>query len=770
MKQVKRMLLILILSFLLFPLVIKALTKETDYISIDDEVDISLEEITIRDAHFENPSDLQYFDVEIDKDDNPSNEYELTIYYYDINYNLLGSSGKYNITSATDGVTFSEFFSNIDKNKIRYFKLNITSSPSSNQDLVNDTSGDYYISDYDINMIVNENNTFNITEKITAYFNVSKHGIYRKIPRRNTITRLNGTKSSNRAKISDIVINEKYKDYNQDGYKILQIGDANKTITGSHTYNIGYKYNIGKDPLKDKDELYFNLIGTEWDTHINSVTFTITMPKEFDATKLGFSSGKFGATDSSNIDYEVDGNIIKGKLLKSLAEGEALTVRLVLPEGYFVGASSNIDIYAIILIVIPLIFMIIGFVIWYKFGRDDKVIETVEFYPPNGYNPAEIAYLYKGDVTSKEIVSLLIYLADKGYLKIEENGERVTGLLSKEKDFKITKLKEYDGSNEWEKQFFNGLFKGKKYANLDKAKEIMNERNQNGSLIGFYQALQLSVEEGEIKTSVTGADLYDNFYSTIIDIRQGIIEKLKPQIFELNNSKIKILFMAMIITIFILILWPILLDGNLGFDLINALIVILAFPVVGLFMIISAINKEDNISGIVVGAIFIGLIIIPILIQYIGSMGSSFIIPSIVSVISIIVLIIFRALIPKRTKYGNEILGKIKGFKNFLETAEKGQLEALVNQNPEYFYNILPYTYALGVSDIWIKQFETITIQTPNWFVSSSRTFNINDFNKFIDSTMESAQSTMTSSSSSSGSSGGGSSGGGSGGGGGGSW
>lgn len=42
-------------------------------------------------------------------------------------------------------------------------------------------------------------------------------------------------------------------------------------------------------------------------------------------------------------------------------------------------------------------------------------------------------------------------------------------------------------------------------------------------------------------------------------------------------------------------------------------------------------------------------------------------------------------IMPKRTKYGNELFGKVKGFKRFLETAEKPQLEGLVEQNPEYF-------------------------------------------------------------------------------------
>ena len=49
---------------------------------------------------------------------------------------------------------------------------------------------DYVIDSYDINIVVNENNTFDITENITAYFNTSKHGIYRKIPLKNIVNRL----------------------------------------------------------------------------------------------------------------------------------------------------------------------------------------------------------------------------------------------------------------------------------------------------------------------------------------------------------------------------------------------------------------------------------------------------------------------------------------------------------------------------------------------------------------------------------------------------
>lgn len=95
----------------------------------------------------------------------------------------------------------------------------------------------------------------------------------------------------------------------------------------------------------------------------------------------------------------------------------------------------------------------------------------------------------------------------------------------------------------------------------------------------------------------------------------------------------------------------------------------------------------------------------------------------------------------------------------------------MVLQNPTYFYDILPYTYVLGVSDKWIKKFESITLRAPEWYDSDSP-FDMLSFHTFMNSTMDSARSAMTysPSSSSSSSSGGGMSGGGSGGGGGGSW
>ena len=91
----------------------------------------------------------------------------------------------------------------------------------------------YVIDSYDINIDVNEDNTFNMKEKIGAYFFIAKHGIFRKIPLSNKVVRQDGTSSFNRAKITDITVDAPYTTSITDGNKEIKIGDSDNALTGA---------------------------------------------------------------------------------------------------------------------------------------------------------------------------------------------------------------------------------------------------------------------------------------------------------------------------------------------------------------------------------------------------------------------------------------------------------------------------------------------------------------------------------------------------------
>ncbi len=611
-----------------------------------------------------------------------------------------------------------------------------------------DVSG-YEITGYDVTLTVNEDNSIYVTEKIEVYFSDDRHGITRKIPLKNNIFRVDGTTSKNNAKITVVKVSDQYEIYEDTLYKVIKIGDSEKTITGKKSYEIQYIYDIGKDPCENYDELYFNLIGNAWDTEIKNVSYKIVMPKSFDETKLGFAWGYIGSRKSDGFDYTIEDNTITGTYNGTLSSGEGITVRLKLPEGYFVR-MGNFDFELILLIGLPIVLLGISILLWNMFGKNDKLVEPVELYPPKSMNSVEVGLMYKGKVEDREVMSLLVYLANKGYIQIIDS--KMDG------QYRIIKLKEYDGNNVCEEMFFNGLFTRK----ID----------VNNIPLDFHGDFN--------RDEVTRYDLEDSFYGAVYSIKKYLNSKENQNKIIEPSSKIAQIFIAIIIlvTMFIIELNPV--RDGVGVEAILESVFVPFFSLGAIFYCV--FNKVDVILKIM----FMGPAILFTGFIYINSLApglehnSRNLVVFIVGMICVLIMMYFCITMKKRTAYGSMMLGRIKGFKKFLEMVEKPKLEELVMEDPEYFYNILPYTYVLDVSDKWIKKFESISMREPNWYAGYSEydNFDIYEFSEFVHSTMELSMSAPSSSSgdygsssdSSGGSSGGGFSGGGSGGGGGGSW
>lgn len=759
---------ILIFAILIFiPIHTFAETYKTNITSVNDRTSFKVGAVSFNDIYYQEYADNS-FSLIGTIDSNEEKNLAIKIYYYNHIGNIIGIINKNLITNENNNLysitsNSNDLYDGYTEIDIKYFMLEVNYTNDSTDNLTPSqnkeySSLDYVIDKYNVDIIVNENNSLDITENISVYFNKEKHGIVRIIPYKNEISRLNGTNSQVLGQISNIEINDNYTQKKENKSLYLYIGSKEKTKIGSQNYKIKYTYNLGKDVSNDYDELYFNIIGTNWDTVIGNVTFSITMPKDFDSSKLGFSSGPYGSTENDKIIYQLDGNKIIGNYNGILDINNGITIRCELPEGYFVNEKYEIQIDDLIVFIMPLIFLFISIMTWYFSGKDNKIVETVEFYPPENLNSLEIAYLYKGYVTDEDVISLLIYLACKGYIKISE--EEVNLLFSKQKEIKITYQKDYDGNNINEYLFLQGLFLCKNNFNLHNLKD--NE--------------------------VSSVDLYNSFYKTVDKIKDKMNNKEnKFTIFKKNSlGKRKYIIFMMIISYLIINLYL------LG-DISNSLFFDLVFPLVGfIFMIkmvfgptqtiyVNGVPKRSKILtklfGIVFGLLFGGIIwykdVFSLLMQ-----NQIFLIEYFLGLICILGMFICFKFMPKRTTYGLKVLGKIKGFKHFLETAEKDKLNLLVNENPSYFYDILPYAYVLGVSNKWIKNFEGIILKAPQWYDSTDN-FDYITFSSFINSTMHIAQDSMTSKpydssnsggSSDGGSSGGGSSGGGSGGGGGSSW
>lgn len=135
----------------------------------------------------------------------------------------------------------------------------------------------------------------------------------------------------------------------------------------------------------------------------------------------------------------------------------------------------------------------------------------------------------------------------------------------------------------------------------------------------------------------------------------------------------------------------------------------------------------------------------------------------------------FAKVMPAKTRAGAAVYMDILGFQEFMNRAEKDQLERMGDK--DLFSKFLPYAIALNVVDNWAGAFEGIYQESPQWYVShtGSRTFHPSHFSRSISSATSGLASAIFSAPRGSGAGGGGSfgggfSGGGFGGGGGGSW
>lgn len=374
----------------------------------------------------------------------------------------------------------------------------------------------------------------------------------------------------------------------------------------------------------------------------------------------------------------------------------------------------NIDFLGVLVFSFPLLCLLISLIIWFMYGNNVKKNNIVEYYPPEGFNSLEIGYLYKGMATEKDVISLLIYLANKGYIKISESSDNS---VNGKKAFKIIKLKDYDGNNTNERLFINGLFGSK---NLVDSTTINN-----------------------VRTEVSADKLNYDFYITIKKILNNINTKQNRNIIMNNNSlkkKVSIIIMTCISYLAISI-YPMLIN-----NISNLIFLFIFLSIIGFILIVHAIiNKDPNIymedrsekspKKARIEIMLFGIILVSISWYFFVLPGlkldSMYLIGYMVGIICIILMIILSKNFSKRTEYGFDLLYKIKGYREFLKTVSKEKIDTLANENPNYFYDILPYAYVLDVSDTWINKFESISEGTPNWY-EGNEAFTVSSLDDFF--------------------------------------
>lgn len=608
--------------------------------------------------------------------------------------------------------------------------------------------GDYYVTNWDYKAQVHNDNTWDVTETITVQFDQAHHGIFRWIPR---VFEYGGNMYFTEIKdihVPDYDWDDEDVDGNAKPLNII-IGDEYKTLTGPHTYVIKYKLCYSADKIDSEDFVYSCVLGDGWPTTIKKFTFEVLFDKALPQSAIDNAKVYSGAYGSNGDALNVGENCWinekgYGGEIEMLPPKNTISVLFGLPNGFFSDVQEESGTLQYILIGLALL------VSAYLFIRllttvIEKPVRTVEFYPPEGMSSAEVGTIIDETPDPEDLASLIPWFADKGYLTIKEI-EKPGLLFGKKKDLQLTRIKDLpEDAPSYQKTFFD---------------EVLFRRGTTLNL-GELGDCHIMIESAtkQIKRLFTGEKELSSIASwSVLVLPQAIFIGLAAA----ANSVLGITHTDNIIA-----------GCFVGFALI--------FAIVARFMYAekrSYGSLKQNVTSLLVVALcaVIGWGVYMVMTADYTAIADRNIMS--IAILASFLPAFFADRFSKDSKYRIEVTGKILGLKEFIKTAEQDRLKMLVDENPEYFYNILPYAMVFGLTDKWAKHFKNIDLDKPSWYDSDTTVGLLSgaaiastlsgSFSKSITDTIKA--SSHDPSSSSSGGSGGGFSGGGGGGGGGGAW
>ncbi len=307
-----------------------------------------------------------------------------------------------------------------------------------------------------------------VEEKITYNFGThNKHGIFRYIPvkyvdRSNTINTNYNLRLHVLSVKDESGIDYKYTVKNKADRIYVQIGDADKTVTGIKTYIISYEVERAVSFLPDHDEIYWNVVGPGWEVPIVESSVAVLLPNSIQEKDLNVTcfNGVVGSTEGACAVEKIGSNVVI-KNSTSLPAYNDFTVVVGFPKGNISSPTSAQKIMWFIqdnwILFTPFVVFAIMFYLWYTRGKELKGrgVVVAEYEPPDNLLPIEVSTIVRQKISIKHISSIFIHLAVKGYLKIIYLGDS-------KKDYALKKLK--DGSsitNPVELLVFNELFSKK---------------------------------------------------------------------------------------------------------------------------------------------------------------------------------------------------------------------------------------------------------------------------------------------------------------------
>jgi uncharacterized membrane protein len=325
----------------------------------------------------------------------------------------------------------------------------------------------YHISKFNSNIHVEEDGSARIEEQITFVFKGVYQGIYRDLPV--DYPGPSGTNYTLFIKVDSITDDSdsklKYEKKTSNGFLHLKIYVPGAT-DATRTVNIEYSVANGTRFFEDHDEFYWNVTGNDWPVPIEQASAMIYFPAEASGKlRAQAFQGVYGS--SQHASASVAGPGVSVETTNPLPMRGGLTGDVYIEKGVLHQPSGLVRFFQFIrsnpVVTVPLWAFAVMFPMWWIKGRDpDPGMSIAPMYePPEKMGPAEVGTLIDGSVDPRDITSVLVDMAVRGYVKIVETEHK--GFLSSRKDYEFHLLKDpsqWNDLTDYERAMLQQVFAG----------------------------------------------------------------------------------------------------------------------------------------------------------------------------------------------------------------------------------------------------------------------------------------------------------------------
>lgn len=577
----------------------------------------------------------------------------------------------------------------------------------------------YYFVDYSVTYDIKKNREISVEEYLTIkYTGLLCTGFYRDIPVNHgeMVKNVNVAEIKQGRETSVMYVVERYSDDDGNSYISVDIGDTTRKRNQTCTYRITYQYCLTR-AQEEKGEtdnvLYLNAIGAgreSWNYILNA-NVKMILPDGYKSAKCFIGS----VMSEKAVDFttsSVDGRtalILNGVPLKG---SEGVTFKMYFEKG---SLSKYFDFTPYYFLMGGAAILLLLVIVKFAFFNKSLLTPVLNFEAPNKMDPLMMGKLIDNKVNSEDISAMIFYWADKGYLKIN---------LDDQNDPTLIRLVRHLPENrpKYERLMFEKLFGNDdmtypsklKYSFYKTVERVTAMVNENAK--GLYSGVSLGV-------------------SVIFALLAGLLLGVAPFVLAITQVSNTLIVLEPFLSV---------VPGG----------VLYAFGVSVKFNSLKLDKKKKLLFGLGIAGIsafFCLLYAVLVPTSLFGGYTAKVVLCAMSCVI-----IGCSVFIVSRTRDYTQKLNEIVGFRNFIQLAEKDRLETLLEDDPQFYYHVLPYAQVLGVSDKWQEKFEGLTVEPPQWVTSSymNTMLEFHLLNSLIRSSMGTMSSNMVSRPSSSGSGG----------------